>query len=421
MPSHSDSETELRASARRSTIAAHAATLEAGQSPELLFPFLDLKAQFSEIRDEVMAALSRVMESQQFILGPEVEAFEDEVAAKVGARAAIGLASGTDAILLSLLARGIGPGDEVITTPFTFVATAGAVAQLGARPIFVDILPDTFNLNPGLIEAAISGRTRAILPVHLFGLPADLDPILELASAHGLSVIEDAAQAVGARYRGKQVGTFGTTGCFSFYPSKNLGGAGDGGCVTTNDAELANRLRMLRDHGSRQRYFYELLGVNSRLDALQASVLGVKLRHLDCWTEARRQKAERYRTLFTEFGLDGLVRLPAAPADCYHVYNQFTVRSDQRDSLREFLRRRAIPTEIYYPLPLHLQPAFAALECRAGQFPESETASREVLSLPIYPELKEEHQAAVVRAVADFHGRAGWLNRRAHNSGQADA
>ena len=376
------------------------------EAVEALFPFLDLQAQFDGIRDEVMAALSRVMSSQQFILGPEVESFEKEIAATVGTRAAVGCASGSDALLLSLLALGIGRGDEVLTTPFTFVATAGSAARLGARPVFVDIEPDTFNLNPHLVEAAIGSRTRAIVPVHLFGLACDLDPILKAADTRGISVIEDAAQAIGALYHGKPVGSFGTTGCFSFYPSKNLGGAGDGGLIATSDLKLADRLRVLRDHGSRRKNSYEVMGINSRLDALQAAFLRAKLRHLQEWTDGRRRVAERYRALFAEFSLAQRLKLPRSPTHCLHVYNQFTIRSLERDRLREFLAGRGIPTEIYYPLPLHLQPAFAGLGYRAGQFPEAEAASREVLSLPVYPELKEQHQVAVVRAIADFYGVA---------------
>ena len=394
-------------------------SVKSSQYWEPLFPFLDLKAQFDDIKNEVMEAVSHVFEDQRFILGPEVELLENEIAALVGARAAVGCASGSDALLLSLKALGIGPGDEVITTPFTFVATVGSMARAGARPVLVDIRPDTFNLDSNLIEAAISSRTRAILPVHLFGLAADLDPILQLAEAHRLAVVEDAAQAIGACYRGRHVGSLGAAGCFSFYPSKNLGGAGDGGMVTTNDAQVADQLRRLRDHGRRQKHSHgvsghevlghevlghEVLGMNSRLDALQAAILRVKLPHLADWTRRRREKAERYRALFDEFGLVGKVKLPAAPPGCFHVYNQFTVRSSERDRLREFLRARGIPTEIYYPRPLHLQPAFGYLGYRAGEFPESEAASREVLSLPIYPELKGAHQAAVVRAIADFYG-----------------
>ena len=379
---------------------------------EPVFPFLDLKAQFDDIRDEVMEAVSRVLEEQRFILGQEVGFLENEIAALIGARAAVACASGSDALLLSLQALGIGPGDEVITTPLTFVATASSVARAGARPVFIDIRPDTFNLDPNLIEAAIGSRTRAILPVHLFGLAADLDPILEVAEAHRLAVVEDAAQAIGACYRGRHVGSLGAAGCFSFYPSKNLGGAGDGGMVTTNDPQLADQLRLLRDHGRRQKHSHEVsghevLGMNSRMDALQAAILRVKLPHLADWTRRRREKAERYRALFDEFALVGNVKLPAAPPGCFHVYNQFTVRSSERDRLREFLRARRIPTEIYYPRPLHLQPAFAYLGYRAGEFPEAEAASREVLSLPIYPELKEERQVTVVRALADFYGTSG--------------
>ena len=392
-------------------------SVKSSQYWEPLFPFLDLKAQFDDIKNEVMEAVSRVFEDQRFILGPEVELLENEIAALVGARAAVGCASGSDALLLSLKALGIGPGDEVITTPFTFVATVGSMARAGARPVLIDIRPDTFNLDPSLIEAAITSRTRAILPVHLFGLAADLDPILEVAEAHRLAVVEDAAQAIGACYRGRHVGSLGAAGCFSFYPSKNLGGAGDGGMITTNDPSLADQLRLLRDHGRRQKHSHgvsgrevlghEVLGMNSRLDALQAAILRVKLPYLADWTRRRREKAERYRALFDEFALVRNVKLPAAPPDCFHVYSQFTVRSSERDHLREFLRARRIPTEIYYPRPLHLQPAFGYLGYRAGEFPEAEAASREVLSLPIYPELKEDHQVTVVRALADFYGTSG--------------
>jgi dTDP-4-amino-4,6-dideoxygalactose transaminase len=384
-------------------------TVSAQGSPpntELLFPFLDLRAQFATIHDEVMQAITRVMESQHFILGPEVQALESEIAAFVGARSAVGCASGSDALLLALLALNIGPGDEVITTPFTFVATAGVVARAGARPVLVDIEPETFNIDPGLIVPAITERTRAIIPVHLFGLAADMDPILKLAAEHKLAVIEDAAQAIGARYKGAPVGTLGTFGCFSFFPSKNLGGAGDGGMVTTNDPELADHLRILRVHGSRKKYYSEMLGTNSRLDALQAAILRLKLPHLDSWAKARQRNADRYRAFCLERRLNEFIALPSALADRCHVYNQFTIRSKQRDQLQQFLRGRGIPTEIYYPYPLHLQPAFSYLGYKEGQFPHSEAASREALSLPIYPELKEEQQAQVVRAIAEFYGTA---------------
>lgn len=376
------------------------------RSTQLLFPFLDLRAQFATIADEVMQAVTRVMESQQFILGPEVQALENEIATFLGSRLAIGCASGSDALLLALLALNTGPGDEVITTPFTFVATAGAVARAGARPVFVDIEPETFNIDPRLIGPAITERTRALIPVHLFGLAADMDLILKVAAEHRLAVIEDAAQAIGARYKDARVGALGTLGCFSFFPSKNLGGAGDGGMVATNDPELADHLRIIRVHGSRKKYYSEMLGTNSRLDALQAAILRVKLRHLDSWAKARQRNADRYRTFCFERRLNEFITLPSVLAERCHVYNQFTIRSKQRDQLQQFLRGRGIPTEIYYPYPLHLQAAFSYLGYKAGQFPQSEAASQEALSLPIYPELTEEQQAQVVRAIAEFYGVA---------------
>jgi len=367
------------------------------------FPFLDLKAQFACIHDEILAAVGNVLESQNFILGPEVEAFEREVAALIGCEYAIGCASGTDALILALLALDIGHGDEVITTPFTFVASAGSIARVGAKPMFVDIDPETFNISPKAIEKAITSRTKAIMPVHLFGLSANVSEINEIAEAKGIPVIEDAAQAIGARCDSSGVGTMGALGCFSFFPSKNLGGAGDGGLVTTNDAQLAEKLRLLRVHGSRKKYEYELLGMNSRLDALQAAILRVKLRHLDQWTAGRRRNADRYRELFREFRLESRVKLPVAPSRFTHIYNQFTIRRRHRDALREYLHTRGIPTEIYYPKPLHLQKAFVYLGHRPGDFPESEAASLEVLSLPIYPELAHERQRSVVAAIADFN------------------
>jgi len=368
------------------------------------FDFLDLRAQFATIHDEVMEAVDRVFESQLFILGPEVKQLEQEIASKLGARFAVGCASGTDALILSLLTAGIGDGDEVITTPFSFIATAGTIAYIGAKPVFVDIDPVTFNMNPSLIEAAITPRTRAIMPVHLFGLPADLDPILAIAEAHKLALIEDAAQAIGSRYGGKYIGTFGEYGCFSFFPSKNLGGAGDGGLITTEDAKIAERLQMLRVHGSKRKYCHEMIGTNSRLHALQAAVLRVKLRRLDDWQKGRQNRAERYRRLFAEAGLTSVVSVPPEPSSKYgHVYNQFTIRSPRRDELKAFLQAAAIPAEIYYPLCLHLQQAFADLGYKAGSLPEAEKASGEVLSLPVYPELPDAQQDRVVRAIADFH------------------
>jgi dTDP-4-amino-4,6-dideoxygalactose transaminase len=368
------------------------------------FPFLDLRAQFSSIREEVMAAVTRVLERQQFILGPEVKQFEDEIAAKLGAQHAISCASGTDALILVLMAVEIGPGDEVITTPFSFVATAGAIAQVGARPIFVDIEPDTFNLDPDKLEAAITPSTSAIMPVHLFGLPADLDPILAIARARNLVVIEDAAQAIGSRYGGRFAGTIGDFGCFSFFPSKNLGAAGDGGLITTNNAAMAERLRMIRVHGSKRKYFNDLQGINSRLDALQAAILRVKLRHLDRWAEGRAARSQRYRQLFDEKGLARFVHYPPPPpAAFHHVYNQFTMRVPRRDELKHCLDKAGIPTEIYYPLCLHLQKAFSSLAYQSGDFPVAEKASQEVLSLPVFPELTDAQQDAVVKAIEDFY------------------
>jgi dTDP-4-amino-4,6-dideoxygalactose transaminase len=367
------------------------------------FDFLDLRAQFVTIRDEVMQAVAQVFESQYFILGPEVKLLEDEVAAKLSSKFAVGCASGTDALILSLLAAGIGEGDEVITTPFSFIATAGSIAYVGAKPVFVDIDPVSFNMNPALLEAAITPKTRAIMPVHLFGLPADMDPILAIARAHKLVIIEDAAQAIGSRYAGRFTGTFGDYGCFSFFPSKNLGGAGDGGMITTDDPAIAERLQMLRVHGSKKKYFHEIIGTNSRLHALQAAVLRVKLRHLDAWQRGRQNRADRYRRLFESAGLSSFVSVPPRPpAKFEHVYNQFTIRSSRRDDLKAFLQTAGVPSEIYYPLCIHLQEAFAYLGHAPGDFPESEKASREVLSLPVYPELTDAKQDRVVQAIADF-------------------
>jgi dTDP-4-amino-4,6-dideoxygalactose transaminase len=366
------------------------------------FPFLDLQTQFATIRNEVMAAVERVMESQHFILGTDVQDFETEMAAVLSCRYAFGCASGSDALLLALMALGIGAGDEVITTPFTFVATAGSIARLGARPVFVDIDLSTYNLDPEQIQNAITPRTKAVIPVHLFGLPAPMNEITKIARLNGLAVVEDAAQAVGARYRQIFVGNLGDVGCFSFFPSKNLGGAGDGGMVVTNNPRLANQLKLLRLHGCQSKYRYEILGLNSRLDSIQAAILRVKLRHLHHWTLARRRNAACYRKLFAGIGLQGIVQLPAESPDSEHVYNQFVIRSQQRDLLRAYLLRVGIPTEIYYPLPLHLQPAFRNLKYRRGDCPNSEAASRSVLALPIYPELTSTQQELVVSKIAGF-------------------
>ena len=350
-----------------------------------------------------MEAVTSVMESQRYILGPEVERLEKDFARLTDCRHAIGCASGSDALVLALMALDIGPGDEVITTPFTFVATAGSIARLGARPVFVDIDPETYNIDPEQLEKAITPRTRAIIAVHLFGLPADMARINEIAGRHKLAVIEDAAQAVGARYDGKPVGSLGTIGCFSFFPSKNLGGAGDGGMIATNDSNLADALRTTRVHGSRKKYEYERLGMNSRLDTLQAAILQVKLAQLDKWTAARQRNAARYAQLFTEAGLADSFVMPTTPAGSFHVYNQFVIRVPERDLLREHLQSVGIPTEIYYPSPLHLEHAFEGLGYKAGDFPVAETASKQVLALPVCPELRKENQEAVVEEIASFY------------------
>jgi dTDP-4-amino-4,6-dideoxygalactose transaminase len=375
---------------------------QTGAPRPMQFPFLDLHAQFAPLREEVMRAVADVLDRQQFILGPEVEKLEREVAQRVGCEFAVGCASGSDALLLALTALGIQGGDEVITTPFTFGATAGSIARLGARPVFVDIEPESYNLDPRKLEAAITPRTRAILPVHLFGCAAEMHAIREIAGAHNLPVVEDAAQAIGASYEGKPIGSLGAAGCFSFFPSKNLGGAGDGGMITTHDAELADRLKALRVHGCRKKYKYDMIGINSRLDALQAAILRVKLRHLAEWTEARRRNAARYRTLFAEFGLQKQIALPVEAVDRVHVYNQFVICTRGRDLLREYLAAGGIPTEIYYPSPLHLERAYAYLGHKAGDFPAAEAASREVLALPIFAELTEPQQRAVVERIASF-------------------
>jgi dTDP-4-amino-4,6-dideoxygalactose transaminase len=369
------------------------------------FPFLDLKAQYRGIRAEINEAIQRVMESQHFILGPEVLAFEKEVAAYTGTKFGIGCASGSDALLLALMALEVGPGSEVITTPFTFVATAGSIARLGARPVFVDVDPVTYNLDARKLADAITTQTRAIMPVHLFGMSADLAPMMKIADAHAIPVIEDCAQAIGATYDGKPVGSTGLCGCLSFFPSKNLGGAGDGGMVTCNDEGFADKVRVLRTHGSRTKYDYELVGMNSRLDALQAAILRVKLPHLDTWAVARQRNAERYNELFTSVGLDSIIGLPRVGQNCNHIYNQYVIRAPRRDELKTHLRGCGVPTEIYYPQPLHLQRAFAYLGYKPGDMPHSETASREVLALPIYPELSTEQQDLVVGSIAGFYGK----------------
>jgi dTDP-4-amino-4,6-dideoxygalactose transaminase len=372
---------------------------------EMNVPLLDLRAQFQTIRGEVMAAVERVFESQHFILGPEVEAFEREAAEYCRIKHAIGCGSGSDALLLALTALGVGPGDEVVTASFSFFATAGSIARLGARPVFVDISPDDFNVDPNLIERAITPRAKVILPVHLFGQCAEMDAIREVADRHNLPVVEDAAQAIGAGYCERRAGAMGAVGCFSFFPSKNLGGAGEGGLMTTDDDDLAEKLRLLRVHGMRPKYYHKVVGVNSRLDALQAAVLGVKLKYLERWSDARRRNAEHYDKLFAEAGVEE-VTTPAVRPNRRHIFNQYTIRCSRRDELMDFLKRRGVGSEIYYPAPLHLQECFAHLGYKPGDLPATERASRECLSLPIYPELTEEMRQYVVEKIAEFYRRA---------------
>ncbi len=367
-------------------------------------PLLDLKAQYATIRGEVEAAVREVFESQYFILGPKVKECEEALAAYCGAAHAVGVSSGTDALLLALMAEGIGPGDEVITSPYTFFASAGSVARLGAKPVFVDIDPVTYNLDPARVESVLTPRTRAIMPVHLYGQMADMGPILELARRRGLVTIEDACQSIGAEYEGRRAGTLGTYGCFSFFPSKNLGGAGDGGAVTTQDAARAAKLGVLRVHGMEPKYYHRWVGGNFRLDALQAAVVNVKLRHLDDWTRARQANAARYNLLLREAGITGSgdVIGPRAITG-RHVFNQYIIRAARRDALRAFLQQRGIGTEVYYPLPLHLQECFAYLGYRQGALPESERAAAETLALPIYPELTDAQASWVVESMAAFY------------------
>lgn len=364
-------------------------------------PLLDLKPQYLQIKDEVKEAIDRILESQVFVLGPEVSKLEEEIAQYCGARYAVGCASGTDAILLSLMAVGIGSGDEVITTPYTFFSTAGSVSRVGAAPVFVDIDPDTYNIDPSLIEACITPRTKAILPVHLFGQCADMAPILEIANRHGLYVIEDAAQSIGAKtvLNGKSLkaGAIGHLGCFSFFPSKNLGAYGDGGIVVSNDEALADKVRMLRVHGSKPKYHHSLIGANSRLDALQAAVLRVKLRYLDDWSEGRRRNSEFY----TEAFANSPVLPPRIAENNTSIYNQYVIRCGKRDELQRHLVDCSVGCEIYYPVPLHIQKCYGFLGYKLGDFPLSEAAAAETLALPIYPELTNDQKDYVVKCVLE--------------------
>lgn len=358
-------------------------------------PYLDLKAQYQSLKPEIDAALARVLDSCQFVLGPEVAAFEQEFAAYCGASECIALNSGTSALHLALLAAGVGPGDEVITVPFTFVASVAAVLYAGAIPVLVDIDPRSFTLDPAAIQKAITPRTKAILPVHLYGQPADMDPILEVARRHGLVVIEDAAQAHGAKYKGKPVGSMGDMACFSFYPGKNLGAYGEGGAVTTSNPEYAKTVRMLRDWGQDRKYHHVLRGFNYRMEGFQGAILRVKLRHLDKWTEARRAIVQQYNQLLADCGVETPKEMPWAR----HVYHVYTLRTEDRDGLQASLAQQGIQTGIHYPVPVHLQPAYADLGYGIGAFPQAEAAAKQVLSLPLYPELSSQAVADVAAAV----------------------
>jgi dTDP-4-amino-4,6-dideoxygalactose transaminase len=361
-------------------------------------PLLDLPAQYREIETELENEVLEIMRSGRYIKGPKVVKLEEELARYCEVGHAIGCASGTDAILLALMAVGVGPGDEVITTPYTFFATGGSISRLGARPVFVDIDPETYNIDPAGIESKITEKTKAIIPVHLYGQCADMDPILELANRKNIPVIEDAAQAIGARYKGRPAGSMGAIGCFSFFPSKNLGCCGDAGFMTTNDAELAEDLTILREHGAKPKYYHRVIGINSRLDALQAGIILVKLPHLERWHEGRRKNATFY-----DKHLAGLpLVLPRIREDCISVYNQYVIRTDRRDGLREHLTELGIGNEIYYPVPLHFQECYRELEYREGDMPEAEKAARETAAIPIYPQLTEGQLMEVVSGIKGF-------------------
>ncbi len=370
-------------------------------------PLLDLKAQYATIKAEVEVAIAEVMESQHFILGPKVEECEKAIAQYSGCSHAVGVSSGTDALLACLMAENIGPGDEVITTPYTFFATVGAIARVGATPVFVDIDPVTYNLDTNQISAKVTGKTRAIIPVHLYGQMADMDTVMDIAEKHGLVVIEDAAQAIGAEYKGRRAGSIGHYGCFSFFPSKNLGAAGDGGMIVTKDAGRTEKLKCLRAHGSKPKYHHKVVGGNFRLDALQAAIVAAKLQHLDEWTAGRQRNAKKYDQLFAGAGLavvsgkSSLVGLPSIVTD-RHIFNQYVIRVTDRDQLQAALQQRKIGTEVYYPVPMHLQECFAYLGHGIGSFPESEGAARETVALPIYPELSEAQLKYVVESIREF-------------------
>lgn len=367
-------------------------------------PLLDLKAQYDTIRTEIEPVIKEVVESQYFILGPKVKELEEKVASYSDAKFGIGVSSGTDALLIALMAVDISEGDEVITTPYSFFATAGVIARLGAKPVFVDIEPDYFNIDPTKIESAITNKTKAIIPVHLYGQMADMNPIIEIAKKHDLYVIEDAAQAIGSKYHdGRKAGSIGNMGCFSFFPSKNLGGFGDAGMVVSNDEKLAEKLIHLRVHGSAPKYYHKIIGGNFRIDALQAAVLSVKLDYLDQWTNKRQKNAETYNSLFTESNLENAIVLPKINNNYHHIFNQYILRVQKRDELLKFLQLNNIGCEIYYPLSLSGQECFSYLGHKDGDFPESEKASNETIAIPIYPELTFEQQKFIVDKFVEFY------------------
>lgn len=366
-------------------------------------PLLDLRAQYQAIKDEILAATENLYETQHFILGPVVQKLEEQVAQYCHTKYAVGVSSGTDALLISLMAAGIGPGDEVITSPYTFFATVGSISRLGATPVLVDIKTDTYNIDAQAIREKITKKTKAIIPVHLYGQCCDMGPILEVAQEHDIKVIEDAAQALGAEYKGRRAGSIGDMGCFSFFPSKNLGAFGDGGMVTTSSDIMREQLMLLRVHGSHPKYYHKVVGGNFRLDALQAAILLVKLSYLDRWTEARQRNAMYYRELFHSQGLDVFITLPAEK-EGRHIYNQFVIQlQSRRDELKSSLAESGIGTEVYYPVPMHLQPCFEHLNANEGDFPNAEAAAKKTLALPIYPELTNEQQAYVVQKIKSFY------------------